>query len=72
VGEGGAVDAPAQPVDFGERQDAVMGEQMSRNGFAKCEREYNARQEAVEMAKDQRELAEDLKKRIDAAMGEKK
>jgi len=28
VGAGGAVDAPAQLVDFGERQDAVMGEQM--------------------------------------------
>lgn len=28
MGEGGAVDAPAQPVDTGERQDAVMGEQM--------------------------------------------
>jgi len=31
---------------------------MSRNGFADCEREYNARQEAVEMAKDERSEAE--------------
>ena len=37
-----------------------MGEcEMSRNGFNDCEREYNARQEAIEMAKDQREPAED-------------
>jgi hypothetical protein len=50
------VDAPAQPVDHRERQDAGLGEQMSRNGFNECEREYNRREEAVEMAKDQREL----------------
>jgi hypothetical protein len=37
-----------------------MGEcEMSRNGFAECEREYNRREEAIEMAKDQREPAED-------------
>lgn len=27
---------------------------MSRNGFPNCEREYNARQEAVEMAREER------------------
>jgi hypothetical protein len=27
---------------------------MSRNGFAECEREYNRREEEIEMAKDQR------------------
>jgi hypothetical protein len=31
---------------------------MSRNGFNDCEQEYNRREEAIEMAKDQRELAE--------------
>jgi hypothetical protein len=31
---------------------------MSRNGFNDCEREYNARQEEIEMAKDQRSEAE--------------
>jgi hypothetical protein len=55
VGEGGAVDAPAQPVDTGERQAADMGEQMSRNAFNDCEREYNRREEEIEMAKYQRD-----------------
>jgi hypothetical protein len=37
-----------------------MGEcEMSRNGFPEFEREYNRREEAIEMAKDQREPAED-------------
>ena len=31
---------------------------MSRNGFKDCEREYNRREEAIEMAKDQRSEAE--------------
>jgi hypothetical protein len=31
---------------------------MSRNGFADCEREYNRREEAIEMAKYQRSEAE--------------
>ena len=40
-------------MDFGGWRNQ-MGEQMSRNGFPECEREYNARQEAIEMArKDQ-------------------
>jgi hypothetical protein len=32
---------------------------MSRNGFNECEREYNRKEEAIEVAKDQREPAED-------------
>ena len=36
-----------------------MGErEMSRNAFNDCEREYNRREEAIEMAKDQRSEAE--------------
>ena len=31
-----------------------MGEQMSRNAFPECEREYNKREEAVEMAREER------------------
>lgn len=31
---------------------------MSRNGFNDCEREYNRREEAIEMAKNQRSEAE--------------
>jgi hypothetical protein len=31
---------------------------MSRNGFNDCEREYNRREEAIEMAKDRAEQAE--------------
>jgi hypothetical protein len=42
---------------------------MSRNGFNECEREYNRREEAVEMAKDQRSETVDTGERQDAVMG---
>ena len=69
MGEGGAVDAPAQPVGAGERQDADMGEQMSRNGFADCEREYNRREEAIEMAREERMEAMSDTPRTDEVWG---
>ena len=49
------VDAESEQefVDFGGWRNQ-MGEQMSRNAFPECEREYNKREEAVEMAREER------------------
>ena len=41
-------------MDFGGWPNTVGECEMSRNGFPNCEREYNARQEAVEMAREER------------------
>jgi ADP-dependent phosphofructokinase/glucokinase len=42
---------------------------MSRNGFPECEREYNARQEAVEMAREERREAMSDSPRTDEVWG---
>lgn len=37
---------------------------MSRNAFAECEREYNAREEAIEISRQEREQVMDIKREV--------
>lgn len=37
---------------------------MSRNAFAECEREYNAREEAIELNRQEREQVMDIKREV--------